>query len=277
MKRSLSAGIALFIIAAFAWIAVTPAQRANGDDYMSTQLRAEVEALKSDLRSGPTTPRNFEVRMRTLWKWINAYSLTGGPVPVNATSTIGACVLAVTEWKRGGKPPSQGLQRQIDLYGAEFTLKDEEPKALGKVTFNVEGPLPTESWQTIEQTYTVGERPIEEGGVIMVARQLMSDGGTIQADDPAGDNYLSARTSNPNVQLAKTTTPLSGMHGGFRGAVPMPSFKLAKAKLNPGETITIVYGDKSGGSEGYKQQSFESKQVMLPIYIDLDVRERAAS
>ena len=270
MKRSLSAVVGLLILGAFAWIAVTPAQRANNDDYMSAELRGEVEALKKDLRSGPTNPENFEPRMRTLWKWINAYSLTGGPVPVNATSTIGACVLAVTEWKRGGDPPSKNLQRQIDLYGAEFTLKDEEPNALGKVTLNVDKPLPTESWQQIEQTYTVGERLIEQGGVIMVARQLQSDSGPIQTDNPGGDNYLSARTSNPNVTLAKTKTPLSGMHGGFRGAVPLPSFTLEKGNLNRGETITIVYGDKSGGSEGYKQQSFESKQVMLPIYVDLD-------
>ena len=124
MTRSLPAAVAALSLGALAWIGVTPAQRANEGDYLSTALRKEVNAFKKALRASPTTTDNFDERTNTLWKGINAYSLTGGPVPVNATSTIGACELALTEWKRGGPAPSPNLLRSIALFGAEVTLKN---------------------------------------------------------------------------------------------------------------------------------------------------------
>jgi hypothetical protein len=50
----------------------------------------------------------------------------------------------------------------------------------------------------------------------------------------------------------------------------MPSFRLAGAPLAPGDTITVVYGDTTGGSKGFKLQSFSTDQLMLPLYLDLD-------
>ncbi len=92
----------------------------------------------------------------------------------------------------------------------------------------------------------------------------------LQNGDPGADHYVSVRTSNPNARLVKTTTSWSGMHGGFRSPADLPSFKVAEGRLDPGDTVTVVYGDRSGGSKGWRQQTFESDQALLPLYIDLD-------
>ena len=62
---------------------------------------------------------------------------------------------------------------------------------------------------------------------------------------------------------------LTGPHGGHRGAKPTPAFKVEGEPLQPGDTITIVYGDKSGGSRGVKTQFFATDRLLLPIYVDL--------
>ena len=160
--------------------------------------------------------------------------------------------------------------RSLDNYIYEFTVKDEQPPRLGKAVLKTADTIRVGSYQTIEQIYTVGEKPLEPGARIMVARQLQADGGRLQFDDPAGDNYLSASASNPAVKLGKTTVPLVGMHGGFRAPAPMPTFLVEQGTLRAGDTVTIVYGDRSGGGEGRRQQTFATDQAMLPIYIDHD-------
>ena len=104
----------------------------------------------------------------------------------------------------------------------------------------------------------------------MVAKQLQADGGRVQHNDPKAPHYLSARTSNPSVGLGRTTVPWSGMHGGFRSPQPMPAFQVEHGTLAPGDTLTLVYGDRQGGSEGWLQQTFATDESMLPIYIDFD-------
>ena len=62
---------------------------------------------------------------------------------------------------------------------------------------------------------------------------------------------------------------LTGPHGGHRGAKPTPAFKVEGEALQPGDTITVVYGDQSGGSRGVKTQFFATDRLLLPLYVDL--------
>ena len=42
-------------------------------DYMSPELRARVESLKTAVAEEPTGPATREARMHVLWDWMNAY------------------------------------------------------------------------------------------------------------------------------------------------------------------------------------------------------------
>ena len=261
---------ALSCVGIAVWISFGSAQNTGQSDYMPADLREQVETLRKEAVEQPTTPGNLEARLDILWPWINAYSLTGGPMPVNATLQVATAARALEAQRLEGEQPARSVLANVDGLIHEFGIKDESPKALGSVTLATGDTVHVGSWATIEQTYTVGETPLGPGARIMVAKQLQADGGRVQHSDPKAPHYLSARTSSPSVGLGRTTVPWSGMHGGFRSPDPMPAFQVEHGTLKPGETLTLVYGDREGGSEGWQQQTFATDESMLPIYIDFD-------
>lgn len=274
MRRSTLTSIPVLGLAAV-WLYQSPAQNTSPADYLSPQLRAAVTQLKRDAAAAATTEITIVSRGKVLFDWINAYSLTGGPVPVNATQTL-APVYAFEAGERDLVPPQQlaNLPRAIDDLVYEFTLKDEKPAALPRASFASRGPYAAASMQTIEQTITVGDMPFVTGALVVAARQLMADSGLVQNRDPKQPGYLSIRSSRAGVGWDATTAPLTGMHGGFRGSMGMPAFRLSQGRLEKGDTITLVYGDRSQGSPGWKMQNFANEAVMLPIYVDPEAKGR---
>ena len=265
-----NAAAAASCVALAAWISVGAAQDAAPRDYLQPDLREQVEALKSGAAEQPTTAATLKSRLDVLWPWINAYALTGGPMPVNATLQIATGYRALEAVRLAGSAPTRAVLASVDGLVHEFRVKDETPAALGRVTLETGGDVHVGAWATIEQTYTVGETPLRPGARIMVARQLQADGGRLQHERPEAPNFVSARSSNPGVRLGRTTVPWAGMHGGFRAPAPLPTFQVESGTLEPGDSVTLVYGDRSGGSQGWHQQTFATDEAMLPIYIDLD-------
>ncbi len=229
-------------------------------DYMSPDLRQQVEQLKEAVQNAPTTLKTYRERSQIAWKWLNAWAMNGGNLPVNITAVIGRSVLP--RWASRRSLP------YFDFYVRELTLLDEQPGALGKLAADT-GPFEARDWVTLEQTWTVGDRPVVTGGGLLIARHFMP-GYRFQVDDPAGDNYLSIRSSNAGVRFVPATTPYIGMHGGFRGAAPARVFRVESGSLNPGDTVTITYGDTSGGGRGFRMVSMSTDFLPLPIYVDFD-------
>ena len=263
------AAIGCGLVLAF-WVSLGPAQDLESRDYLPADLRAEVEALRQEAVGQPTTPTNLKRRLDVLWPWINAYSLTGGPMPVNATLQIATAYRSLEALRLEGVQPGTGMLLAIDHLIYEFGIKDSRAGVLGKLELETEGPVRVDSWATIRQTYTVGEGTLGPGARIMAAKQLQFDGGWPQNQDPRAPHYLSATTSNPGVRLGPTAVPWTGMHGGFRAPRPMPAFQVEQGTLETGDTVTLIYGNREGGSEGWRQQTFATDESILPIYIDID-------
>ena len=165
----------------------------QGADYMDAELRARVETLKADVAAEPTSAANLGERLWVFWDWANAYALTGGPLPVYAPTVVGRLGTVLAD----GSEPAAGTLASLDDFIHELTLKDEQPDALGTLRFTSSDPLPIRSWQTVEQVWTVGSKPMEPGGVVMVAKQLLTDQTPFQHENPAADGYVSIRCSNP--------------------------------------------------------------------------------
>ena len=235
-------------------------------DPLTGDLRARVEQLKRDVAAAPTTAANVESRAAVLWEWTNAFALAGGMVPVNLT-TVPA---AVARARAAKQPLPEDSLGELDRYVRELAIKDADPSAIGPLVVSPAGPLPAASLATIEQTYTVGTLAMKEGGAVLIARQLNSDEGRMQHRDPQGENYVSIRSSRAGARWEAIEVPLAGMHGGFRAAEPMPAFRLSGASLVQGDTLTVVYGDKSGGSPGFRMQTWSTDQLLLPIYFDFE-------
>ncbi len=231
---------------------------AQTNDYLPDDLRLRVEQLKTEFHTIETDRHNASARAHLAWEWLNAYALNGGYMPVNATLAVAAVL---------GRPPVgpasiAGLNSVIE----ELSFLDDNPDAIGSLTADT-GPFPVASFVTISQTYTVGRLPVQTGGGFMVARHFMANFGQWQASDPAADHYISVSSSNPKVTFVVSRVPMGGMHGGFRNTRPTLMFKVASGTLVQGDTVTITYGDTSGGSRGIMTPSFSSDRMPLPLYL----------
>ena len=108
------------------------------------------------------------------------------------------------------------------------------------------------------------------GGGFWVARHFNVNYGPFQTDDPAGDGYVTIATTDGDAAFEADVYLASGPHGGFRAPEPALVFRVASGQIDPGETVTITYGDKSAGGQGLLMTGTSSARMPLPLYVDLD-------
>ncbi len=239
----------------------------GSQDYLDPALREQVEDLRAVVAAQPTTNANVVERGEVLWDWGNAFALQGGMLPVHFPTRFREVALR----RFDGRELPEAALRDIDLYVREIALKESEPDALGRLTWLDAEPLVADSWVTLRLEYEVGSRPLGSGAVLLCGHQLMADHGELQNSDPAADHYVSLASSSGSARWEAITLPFSGMHGAFRGPpAPMPAFRLAEGELGSGETVTLTFGDRSGGSRGFRVQTHRADGMLLPVYVDLD-------
>ena len=225
------------------------AQRA---DYLEADLRARVEQLKAEVAARPTDANTVRERTDVLWDWLNAFSMTGGYMPVNLTTVA--------------RRPAPASPAAIDAFIGELTVLDERPEALGELSADT-GPFEARTRATFTQTWAVGTQEVAPGGGIAVTRHFMGNHGAFQTDQPRGDGLVTISSSNASARFVAGKAPVAGMHGGFRGAAPVLFFRLAEGRLGPGDTVTVTYGDRTGGGRGLLMPSFSSDRMPFPLYV----------
>ncbi len=237
---------------------LSPAAIAQTSDYLEPDLRARVENLKAEVVARPADIEAARQRADTLWDWANAYAMTGGYLPVNLSTAV----------HRNNAVRPAGMVA-INAYIRELALVDEDPGALGQLTAET-GPFEARSWATFTQTWRVGSAAVVPGGGVVVPRHFLANHGTLQADAPGGDHHVSIASSNAAARFVPDAMPVSGMHGGFRAPAPMLFFRLTEGALRPGDTVTVTYGDRSGGGRGLLMPTFSSDRMPFPLYVVLD-------
>ena len=247
-------------------------------DYLTPDLRQRVEALKLEAPQATDDVAVLSDRLDTLWQWANAYSLTGGPIPDAFPQLVANANRSLRDVGGGATIPMSRIPEFIRLYTREFQIKDEHPGAVGSLTLDPPGPFHAGDQVTVRLIYTVGALGMAEGGGLLV-RGARSG---IQAEDPAGRNYVSIESSNPDATLTSSEPwgDWLGMHFSNRGRRAIPArpgvpravlqFRLSGAALEEGDTITITYGDTSGGGPGFALQETSNDQVILHVYADIE-------
>lgn len=233
------------------------------NDYLTPELRQAVEALKRDVAWTATDERTIASRASLLADWVDAYALAGYEVGLEGPRVR----LQATLPSAGPVARRQGAI--VDRLVREFSLRDEEG-ALGKLTAASLGPFEARSYATIRQTWTVGTHGVEPGGGVWVARHFNANFGRFQTDEPTADGYITVSTTDPDARLVVDSIMASGPHGGFRAPQPALTFTVADGRLDPGETVTVTYGDTTGGGAGLLLPSTSSARMPLPLYVDLD-------
>lgn len=134
----------------------------------------------------------------------------------------------------------------------------------GYSTFEPQGPFPIRSFQTFTLTYTVGEFGLDDTGAIKIVNRWMNDGGILQFTDPTAPNYVTAIASN-GAELSLHTERYPHQRPWYNGL----RITLSKGFMNPGDTITVVMGDKSGGSQGLLLQTFYEEHCTYKVLADV--------
>ena len=133
----------------------------------------------------------------------------------------------------------------------------------GSATLAEAGPFPVRSFQTLTLTYTVGEFGLDDTGAIKIVQRWTQDGGPFQFDDPAGANYVTATASN-GVTLELWQEPHPHQRPWYNGL----RITVTRGNMAPGDTITIVLGDRSGGAPGLRLQTFCEEHFELLVLAD---------
>lgn len=119
------------------------------------------------------------------------------------------------------------------------------------------------AYASVTIRYTVGSMGLDEDGGLKLAFRFVSDMGTLQSNDPTADHYVSASTSGRadievQVERKATTRP-------FQRTV---FCHCRNATLAEGDTVDIVLGDRSGGSRGWRQQTYVETPFPVRVAVD---------
>ena len=227
-------------------------------------LRDSIESLKAAVAETPTNADTIGERSQVLGRWMNAHALSGADGSPFGTTVLRNVV---------ADPGSRALAAraaEIDALVREYQLRDEEPEALGSLSAESLGPFTAGGYDTIRQTWTAGSRGLNPGGGFWIARHFSTLYGPYQTDDPGAPGYVTISASSEDVVFAAETIMATGPHGGFRAPEPALAFRLVEGAVDPGDTVTITYGDTSGGGPGLKITTVSGESVPLPIYVSLE-------
>lgn len=131
-------------------------------------------------------------------------------------------------------------------------LTDNIPQHMaGTATIDPSGQIEAGSWTTFTLVYTAGFYGIDDSGSIKVVSRFASDQTKPQFNDPKAPGYTTVTASN-NAKLELRYDP----KGNVRPWDGTLYIKIVNGFMKEGDTITIVYGDKSGGSPGMRLQTF---------------------
>ena len=137
------------------------------------------------------------------------------------------------------------------------------PPDLGSIDCNLTGPIVAGSYQTCVLTYTAGFSGIDDTGSLKIVMRYATDAGAPQFDHPQAPNYTTAVASNDAVLLLRYDIKDNVRPWGKTLYV-----KVVQGYLRQGDQIRITIGDASGGSPGWRMQTFREETLELRLLVD---------
>ena len=149
----------------------------------------------------------------------------------------------------------------------KITERNNDPsttKTWGSVTISPTNDVVVGSFSTWTMTFTVGQYAIDVGGGLKIGTRRQADFGHPQFVDMAADNYTTVSCSREGAHF-ETYFDHRGHKRPFNAVTVV---RLAGGPLYPGDTITVVLGDTSGGSRGLGVQSFPESASDFAVFLD---------
>jgi hypothetical protein len=137
------------------------------------------------------------------------------------------------------------------------------PQDLGHAVLTPGGEVEAGSHTSFTLVYTAGTYGMDDSGSLRVVFRFATDQSRPQFDDPAGPGYTTIEASNDAV-LQYRYDP----KGNTRPWDRCLYVKVVKGFLQEGDTITIRFGDTSGGSPGLRVQTFCEDSFEFRVLVD---------
>ncbi len=138
----------------------------------------------------------------------------------------------------------------------------QDDKEYGSVCLEAPEFCEIRSYQTLRITYTVGRFGIDDTGAIRIAFRFVYDGGPLQTTDPAAPNYITATASN-GAKLVLYPEPYS-----YRPWLISLRVTVTGGNMREGDCMTIVFGDRCGGSPGFLMQTIAESAFEIRVSVD---------
>jgi hypothetical protein len=136
------------------------------------------------------------------------------------------------------------------------------PEHMGSATLSPPGPFVAGTPAELTLTYTAGTFGIDDTGMLKISWRTTSDMAKPQFTDPAAPSYTSVTASN-GAKLEYWIERLN-----IRPWVNTLLIRVGRGYLRAGDTITVRFGDRSGGSPGLRLQTNCEEHFALKVYVD---------
>lgn len=238
-----------------------------GEGGFTPDLEAEIEALLEDFdANGQTTVETAPARSMVLYDWANAMAISGEWIHPDIPSL--AAVLQEPRFANLNPRMQAGLVLFVDIFVREFRLRREQPDAFGQITMDILKPAIVNDFHSVEMTYRVGSEPLRVGGGIVVPNHFRFADFQYQTSEPDEPNYITIRTSNPTVSFEEASFPVTGQYSAnLRGTSPRLMFAVSAGQLDPGDTVTVTFGDMSKGSPGLQTLHYSNSAMRYPVWV----------
>ena len=133
---------------------------------------------------------------------------------------------------------------------------------LGKVCILGARRVVAGAYTTVRYRYTVGH-PIDDTGYIKVVFRFAGDFGIPQFDAPHAPNYCRIETTG-DCRLEVRWDPKGNVRPWDRTMV----LKVMSGYLDRGDRVMIVFGDTTGGSPGWRMQTFVEDTFEFRTLVD---------
>jgi hypothetical protein len=134
----------------------------------------------------------------------------------------------------------------------------------GHVSVTPDQPVEARSLQCFTLTYTCGRFGMDGGGGLKLVFRFTADWGHLQTNDPTGVNYVTATNSRELPMIVSFNDS-----GHTRPWYQVLQIVMPIGHLDEGDTITVVMGDRSGGSPGLKVQSSAEQDFRFTTLVDV--------